>query len=80
MAGDIAVLLRDNYHSHPNAIRYALKCNDFVSQVAKTPIQIPIAQTPPTLIDIGFFRPAITLQDWLMILGEQLVKRRGIRV
>ena len=69
MAGDIAVLLRDNYHSHPSAIRYALKCNDFVSQVAKTPIQIPIAQTPPTLIDIGFFRPAITITGLVDDIG-----------
>ena len=69
MAGDIAVLLRDNYHSNANTIRYALKCNDFVSQVAKTPIQIPIAQTPPTLIDIGFFRPAITITGLVDDIG-----------
>jgi len=69
MAGDIAVLLRNSYHSDDDGIRYALKCNDFVSQVAKTPIQIPIAQTPPVLIDIGFFRPSITITGLVDDIG-----------
>jgi len=65
---DIAVLLRNNPHSTAN-IRYALKCNDFVSQVVKTPIQIPIAQQSPTLIDIGFFRPSITITGLVDDIG-----------
>ncbi len=69
MAGDIAVLLRSSYHSDDTGVRYALKCNDFVSQVAKTPIQVPIAQTTPILIDIGFFRPSITITGLVDDIG-----------
>ena len=41
--------------------RYALKVDSFTITVAKTPIQIPIPQNSPTLVDFGIFRPAITL-------------------
>jgi len=55
----LAILLRNGSHSTAT-IRYALKCNDVAISYAKTPIQIPIAQQSPELIDLGYFRPSIT--------------------
>jgi len=42
-------------------IRYALKADSITISISKTPIQIPIPQNTPQLIDFGIFRPAITL-------------------
>ena len=39
----------------------ALKCDSVAINYAKTPIQIPIPQQSPELIDLGIFRPSITL-------------------
>ena len=58
---DIAVLLRSGPHRASTTTRYALKCSDIAIQVTKTPIQIPMPVLPPQLIDIGMFRPSITL-------------------
>ena len=60
---NLAVLLRDGTHSGTGvaSIFYALKCSDFAVQVTKTPIQIPIPQQSPELIDIGVFRPSLTI-------------------
>ena len=57
----LAVLLRNGPHSGAS-VRYALKCNDVAMSYAKTPIQIPIAQQSPELIDLGYFRPSVTEQ------------------
>lgn len=56
----LAVLLRNGSHSAAN-IRYALKANDVAIAYARTPIQIPIAQQSPEIIDLGFYRPSITV-------------------
>ena len=56
----IAVLLR-NGDATDATVRYALKCSDVSVQITKTPIQIPIPQATPQLIDIGVFRPSITI-------------------
>ena len=42
----LAVLLRNGTHTTAT-IRYALKCNDVAISYARTPIQIPIAQSNP---------------------------------
>ena len=42
-------------------IRYALKADSITLSVSKTPIQIPIPQNTPQLVDFGIFRPAITV-------------------
>ena len=55
----LAVLLRNGHHDTAT-IRYALKCNDVAIAYARTPIQIPIAQQSPEIIDLGFYRPSIT--------------------
>ena len=52
-----------NYWGYGTPARYgvALKCDSVAINYAKTPIQIPIPQQSPELIDLGIFRPSITL-------------------
>ena len=77
MASEIAVLLRNNKHSTAS-LRYALKCNDFVSQIQKTPIQIPIPQNSPALIDIGYFRPSITITGLVDDIGGSITETTAL--
>lgn len=79
----LAVLLRNCPHDTnatgsvlsgnvPTAIyrtRYALKCETFTVQIAKTPIQVPIPQQAPELIDIGFYRPSISISGIVDTVG-----------
>jgi|TARA_R110000824_G_scaffold378899_2_gene570544 hypothetical protein len=60
---DLAVLLSHvNGESGVDVItRYALKADSLTIAIAKTPIQIPIPQNSPALVDFGIFRPSITL-------------------
>ena len=59
---ELAVLLKHEDTSSGSTItRYALKVDSITISIAKTPIQIPIPQNSPTLVDFGIFRPAITL-------------------
>ena len=52
-------------HSNDTAItgirRYALKADSFGVSITKTPIQIPFPQNSPELIELGMFRPNITV-------------------
>jgi len=66
---ELAVLLRDGPHGTSGTTRYALKCNDVAVSVAKTPIQIPIPQQSPELIDIGYSRPSVTLTGIVDTIG-----------
>ena len=66
---ELAVLLRDGKHGTSGTTRYALKCNDVAMSIAKTPIQIPIPQQSPELIDIGYSRPSITLTGIVDTIG-----------
>ena len=68
MACEIAVFLRNGPHSSAT-IRYALKVEDFSIQIAKTPVQIPVTRGDPELIDIGFYRPSITVSGIADNLG-----------
>jgi len=66
MATQLAILLRDGMHKDAGytgaaSIFYMLKADQFQINIAKTPIQIPIPQQSPELIDIGMFRPSITI-------------------
>jgi len=65
----LAVLLRNGSHTSAT-IRYALKCNDVAISYARTPIQIPLAQDSPELIDLGFVRPSITCTGTVDTIGE----------
>ena len=65
----LAVLLRNGDHATAT-IKYALKCNDVAISYARTPIQIPIPQQSPELIDLGFYRPSITCTGVIDAVGE----------
>ena len=65
----LAVLLRDGPHDGADTTRYALKCNDVAISISKTPIQIPIPQQSPELVDIGYFRPSITITGIVDTVG-----------
>ena len=60
---DLAVLLKHVNTESGSAVNtfYALKVDSLTISISKTPIQIPIPQNSPTLIDFGIFRPTITL-------------------
>lgn len=52
-------------HTNNTAItgirRYALKADSFGVSITKTPIQIPFPQNSPEIIELGMFRPNITV-------------------
>jgi len=56
----VSVLLRDGSHASATT-RFGLKVEQFSLSIAKTPIQIPIPQQSPEIIDLGIFRPSITI-------------------
>ena len=64
----LAVLLRNGTHVTAT-IRYALKCNDIAISYARTPIQIPISQDSPEIIDLGFVRPSLTCTGVIDTIG-----------
>ena len=47
----------------------ALKCDNVSISYSKTPIQIPIPQRSPEIIDLGIFRPSITLSGLVEATG-----------
>ena len=61
----LSVLLRDGEHDNTNSkqatTRFALKCDTFAVNIGKTPIQIPIPGSSPEIIDLGIFRPSVTI-------------------
>ena len=56
----VSVLLRDGSHASATT-RFGLKVEQFAISIAKTPIQIPIPQQSPEIIDLGIFSPSITI-------------------
>ena len=75
MAAQLAVLLRDGMHkalgyTSAASTFYVLKADQFQVNIAKTPIQIPIPQQSPELIDIGIFRPSITVGCLVDNIGQ----------
>jgi len=71
---ELAVLLRNCKHdasaTSASKVRYALKCDSFSIQIAKTPIQVPIPQQAPEIIDIGFYRPSISIGGIVDTVGQ----------
>ena len=76
---ELAVLLRNCKHDNNTTSwasngtgkeRYALKCDTFSVQLAKTPIQIPVPQQSPELIDLGIFRPSISIGGLVDNIGQ----------
>ena len=63
------VLLRNGTHAAAS-LRYALKAESWALQGSKTPIQIPIPQENPELIDLGIVRPSLTISGIVDSRGE----------
>ena len=57
---DLSVLIRNGTHTGAS-LRFALKADSFAISYSKTPIQVPIPETSPELIDLGIFRPSISI-------------------
>jgi len=63
----LAVLFRNCKHDNNDTswdndkIRYALQCDNFAVQIARTPIQMPIPGNSPELMDFGRFRPSLSI-------------------
>ena len=73
-----SILLRKGPHDGTPSdattrVRYALLCDNFSVQIAKTPIQVPAAQQSPILIDIGFHRPSISINGLVPTLGDNIL-------
>ena len=76
---ELAVLLRTCKHSEiditsrknalPNKFGYALKCDNISISYTKTPIQVPIPQQSPQLIDIGVYRPSVSTSGVVDTIG-----------
>jgi len=71
----VSILLRNGPHdgtdtNNTTRLRYALLCDNFSIQIAKTPIQIPIPQRSPEIIDLGIFRPSISLNGLVPTKGD----------
>ena len=60
MDSPLSILLRDGTHAGAS-VRLALKAEQFSVNITKTPIQIPIPRQSPVLLDLGIFRPAVTV-------------------
>ena len=48
---------------------YALKCDNASISYAKTPIQVPIPQSAPQIIDLGIYRPSVSLSGTVETIG-----------
>jgi|6_EtaG_2_1085325.scaffolds.fasta_scaffold30173_2 hypothetical protein len=57
---ELSVLFRNGVHADAS-IRFALKCDTVSVSISKTPIQIPIPQQSPELMDFGSFRPTVSI-------------------
>jgi hypothetical protein len=57
---DLSILIRNGTHAGAS-LRFILKADSFAISYSKTPIQVPIPEATPELIDLGIFRPSITI-------------------
>ena len=69
----LSILLRDGDHgsgtSTPAVNRFALQADRFSVTMTKTPIQIPIPQSRPSIIDLGVTRPNISVSGVIDTVG-----------
>lgn len=68
MANTTSVLLRNGRHASATT-RYMLLCDNFSISIAKTPIQVPLPQQSPVLIDLGMYRPTISISGLVDNIG-----------
>ena len=69
----LSILLRDGDHGSatktPAVNRFALQADRFSFTMTKTPIQIPIPQNRPSLVDLGVTRPNISISGVVDTVG-----------
>jgi|TARA_R110000824_G_scaffold156873_23_gene330177 hypothetical protein len=74
----VEIFLRNCLHSELKStsvasdatkIGYALKCDQISVTYAKTPIQVPIPQNDPQIIDLGIYRPSLSLSGLIETVG-----------
>ena len=69
----LSILLRDGDHgsktSTPATNRFALQAATFSFTMTKTPIQIPVPQSRPQIIDLGVTRPNISVAGVIDTVG-----------
>ena len=69
----LSILLRDGDHgsgtAKPATNRFALQAATFSFTMTKTPIQIPIPQNRPQLVDLGVTRPNISISGVIDTVG-----------
>lgn len=69
----VEVFLRNCRHSQLDGssgkIGYALKCDQVSVTYAKTPIQVPIPKNDPQIIDIGIYRPSLSISGICETVG-----------
>ena len=81
---ELAVLLRNCAHDEKatgsiisgnhKRLRYALKCDTFTIQYAKSPMQLPMLGQSPEIIDLNIFRPSITITGIVDTVGQTTSK------
>jgi hypothetical protein len=73
MSAITSVLIRNGRHASTGAgaatERYMLLCDNLSVSIAKTPIQVPLPQKTPVLIDLGMFRPSISISGLIDTIG-----------
>tara|TARA_R100001082_G_scaffold109946_1_gene88362 strand:+ start:1064 stop:1675 length:612 start_codon:yes stop_codon:yes gene_type:complete len=70
----VAILLRNGKHKSTDSneeatIRYGLKCDSVAIQIARSPLQIPIPESSPEILDLGISRPSITIGGLIDTVG-----------
>ena len=68
----LSILLRDGNHAgseNSATNRFALQADRFSVTMTKTPIQIPIPQSRPEIIDLGVVRPNISVSGVIDTVG-----------
>ena len=73
---NLSVLL--TYTAGSSVTRYALKADSVPISIANTPIQIPVPQNSPELVDFGIFRPAITVSAVVDNVGDGTTLSSGV--
>ena len=71
----LAVLLRNGKHKSTDSneeatIRYGLQCDTFTVQIARSPLQVPIPESSPEIIDLGISRPTLTINGIIDTVGQ----------
>ena len=76
---DLSILIRNGTHSGAG-LRFALKADSFSISYTKTPIQVPIPEQSPEIIDLGIFRPSISINGVVDTVPSSLVLGEAVHL